>query len=188
METQTATATPPDQLVSATDSAEKIARIRDLLFGPHLREYTQRLTTLSHHLQKLAQETARLAEVVEGQETRFTHLLHQETERLTVQFQEQGKRVQQQVRQLDEQVMEQLREQAQVHTQQLNELAQGVAATEQSLRAEWQELAQTLNQRKLDSPTLADLLIDLGHNLKSAAPTPLALTPDLIEQLDQALA
>jgi hypothetical protein len=40
----------------------------------------------------------------------------------------------------------------------------------------------------VDRPTLGDLLIDIGQNLKANDPTPLALVPDLLDQLSQELA
>jgi len=153
-----------------------------------MRDYTQRIAAIHQELRTLTQETARLAMVIQEQEDKFTGLLRQEVDRLAMQLQDQGKRAQQQLQQVDYRLTEQWKALDQSHTQNLNEVAQGLVRTEQILRTELHDLSQELNQRKVDRPTLGDLLIDLGQSLKSTAPPPLPVEEDLLDQLSQALA
>lgn len=177
-----------EMLVSVTDSVDKVERIRDLLFGTHMRDYTQRFDAISRDLARLTQETIRINETIQEQESKFTKLLRQEVDRLAAQLQDQDKRTQQQIQQLDQRLTEQIKELDQKHTQSAQELASHLARTERLLREELHELSQQLNNMKVDRPTLGDLLIGIGQNLKSNDPTPLALVPDLLDQLTQELA
>lgn len=177
-----------EMLVSVTDSVDKVERIRDLLFGTNMRDYTQRFDAISRDLARLTQETLRINETIQEQESKFTKLLRQEVDRLTAQLQDQDKRAQQQLQQVDQRLTQQIKDLDQKHTQSAQELAYHLARTERLLREELHELSQQLNNMKVDRPTLGDLLIGIGQNLKSNDPTPLALTPDLLDQLSQELA
>ena len=176
-----------EAIVSVTDSADKVDRIRDLLFGTHMRDYTQRFDTISRDLTRLTQETIRINELIREQENKFTKLLRQEVDRLTAQLQEQDKRAQQQLQQVDQRLTAQIQELDQKHTQSAKELATNLARVERILREELHELSQRLNTMKVDRPTLGDLLIDIGQSLKTNDPAPLALASDLLDQLSQEL-
>jgi len=177
-----------NQWAGVTDSVDKVDRIRDLLFGPHMRDYTQQLAAISHDLLSLTQETARLAVAIQDQENKFTQFLRQDLDRLAAQLQDQGQRAQQQLQQVDHRLTEQWKVLDQSHTQRVNNLAHGIARSEQALRTELHALAEGLNQRKVDRPVLGDLLIELGHSLKSTEPIPLPVAEDLLDQVSQALA
>ena len=176
-----------EPIVSVTDSADKVDRIRDLLFGTHMRDYTQRFDAISRDVTRLTQETVRINELIREQETKFTKLLRQEIDRLSVQLQEQDKRAQQQLQQVDQRLTAQIQELDQKQTQNVKELATNLARTERILREELHELAQRINNMKVDRPTLGELLIGIGQNLKANEPTPLALASDLLDQLSQEL-
>jgi DNA repair exonuclease SbcCD ATPase subunit len=173
--------------VSITDSVDKVERIRDLIFGTHMRDYTQRFDAISRDLARLTQETTRLNELIQEQDGKFTRLLRQEVDRLGAQLQEQDKRAQQQLQQVDQRLTEQIKELDQKHTQSAKELATNLARTERILRDELHELSQQLNNMKVDRPTLGDLLINIGQNLKTNDPTPLALSVDLLDELSAEL-
>lgn len=177
-----------EAIVSVTDSVDKVERIRDLLFGAHMRDYTQRFDLISRDLTRLTQETTRLNETIQEQDSKFTKLVRQEIDRLTVQLQEQDKRSQQQVQQVDQRLTEQIKELDHKHTQSAKELARTITRTEKSLREELHDLSQRLNTLKVDRPTLGDLLIGIGESLKSNDPNPLPLASDLLDQLSQELA
>lgn len=176
-----------ETLVSVTDSVDKVERIRDLLFGTYIRDYTQRFDAISRDLLRLTQEATRINETIQEQENKFNRLVRQEIDRLGEQFQDQDKRTQQQLQQLDQRLTQQIKELDQKHTQSAKELARNLARTERNLREELHDLSQRLNNMKVDRPTLGDLLIGIGQNLKSNDPTPLALAPDLLDQLGQEL-
>lgn len=186
--TKTATTAISESVISATDSVDKVERIRDLLFGTQMRDYTQRFDAISRDLSRLTQETARIQEAIQEQENKFTKLLRQEVDRLAAQLQDQDKRTQQQLQQVDQRLTEQIKELDQKHTQNAKELAYNLARTERVLREELHELSQQLNHTKVDRPTLGDLLVEIGQTLKTNDPTPLALVPDLLDQLSQELA
>ncbi|MEZ4865276.1 MAG: hypothetical protein R3C14_28460 [Caldilineaceae bacterium] len=173
---------------SVTDSAEKVERIRELIFGSHMRDYAQQFSTHTGDLAKLTQEVARLNTLLQEQEANFNRALRQEADRLVAQMQEQEKRTQQQIQQLDQRLTTQLKDLDQKHTQMTQELAGNLARTERALRDELHELSQQLNTMKVDRPTLGDLLIDLGSSLKSNEPTPLPVASDLLDLLSEELA
>ncbi|MBX3013494.1 MAG: hypothetical protein KF832_18380 [Caldilineaceae bacterium] len=180
-------ATVGESLVSVTDSVDKVERIRDLLFGSQLRDYTQRFDAINRDLSRLTQETTRLNELLQEQENKFTKLLRQEVDRLTAQLQDQDKRTQLQIQQLDHRLTEQIQTLDQKQTQAAKDLATDLARTERLLRDELHELSQDLNHMKVDRPTLGDLLIEIGQTLKTNDPAPLPLEPDLLDQLSQEL-
>ena len=60
--------TEAKQPTLAMVSEQQIDRVRELIVGPHLREYGQRLQDQSRDLERLQQEIARLSEQLAGQE------------------------------------------------------------------------------------------------------------------------
>ena len=60
--------TEKKQPTLAMGSEQQIDRVRELIVGPHLREYGQRLQDQSRDLERLQQEIARLSEQLAGQE------------------------------------------------------------------------------------------------------------------------
>ncbi|MBP7963517.1 MAG: hypothetical protein KBG20_07720 [Caldilineaceae bacterium] len=60
--------TEAKQPTLAMGSEQQIDRVRELIVGPHLREYGQRLQDQSRDLERLQQEIARLSEQLAGQE------------------------------------------------------------------------------------------------------------------------
>ncbi len=90
--------TEKKQPALAMGSDQQIDRVRELIVGPHLREYGQRFQDLNRDMERLQQELARLTEQLAGQE------------------QEQSKRVQavrQELRDGDENLRTELRSTAQ---------------------------------------------------------------------------
>jgi len=90
--------TETKQPALAMGSDQQIDRVRELIVGPHLREYGQRLQDQSRDMERLQQEIARLSEQLASQE------------------QEQSKRVQtvrQELRDGDEALRSELRSTAQ---------------------------------------------------------------------------
>jgi predicted nucleic acid-binding Zn-ribbon protein len=47
---------------SAVESAQEMDRVRDIIFGPQMRDYAQRFQAVERDLERLQQETDRLAE------------------------------------------------------------------------------------------------------------------------------
>ena len=179
---------PADLSSGVTGSADKVERIREILFGAQMRDYTQRFDTITREVTRLNQDVARLGEQMHEQEARLRKELRQEADRLSAQLQDQDKKQQQQVQQLDQRLTNQLQELDRKHTEGAQKLARNLHQLEQSLRAELHDLSQRLNTMKVDRPTLGDLLIGIGASLKSNNPEPLQLNVDLLDQLNDGLA
>lgn len=173
---------------SITGSADKVERIREILFGAQMREYTQRFDTIARDVTRLNQEVARLGEQMREQEARLRKELRQEVEHLSSLLQDQDKKQQQQLQQLDQRLTNQLQELDRKHTEGAQKLAHNLHQLEQNLRAELHDLSRRLNSMKVDRPTLGELLIGIGTSLKSNEPEPLQLQIDLLDQLNEGLA
>ena len=173
---------------SVAGSADKVELIREIIFGAHMRDYTQRFDTITREVTRLNQEVARLSEQLSEQEVRLRKELRQEADRLATQIQDQDKKQQQQLQQLDKRLTNQLQDLDRKHTEGAQKLAHNLHQLEQSLRTELHELSQRLNTMKVDRPTLGDLFIGIGSSLKSNSPEPLQLNVDLLDQLNDGLA
>ncbi len=80
---------------SPLESSQEVDRIRDIIFGPHMRDYEQRFQVVQRDLERLQQEIDRL------------------TEQLTDQDSDQGKKLQilrREMRQADDDVRGELRQ------------------------------------------------------------------------------
>ncbi|MCB0062806.1 MAG: hypothetical protein KDE19_11845 [Caldilineaceae bacterium] len=172
---------------NVTGSAEKVERIRDILFGTQMRDYTQRFDAVTRDLARVSQEVAQLSEQLKEQENRLRKELRQESDRLLSQLQEQDAARQQQIQKLDQRLSEQLQTLDQKHTESAQTLAHHLANVEQMLRAELHELSTHLNHAKVDRPSLGELLINLGASLQANAPKPLEIKGDLLDQLNEEL-
>lgn len=170
-----------------TSSAEKVERVRDIIFGAQMRDYTQRFDTMSRELARVGQEVTRLTEQLQEQEKRLRKELRQESDRLLAQMQDQDKAQQQQIQALDQRLSEQLQLLDQKHTASAQALANHLASVEQLLRDELHDLSRQLNSNKVDRPSLGDLLIELGTGLKTKEPDPLQISTDLLDQLNEEL-
>lgn len=175
------------QKASVTNSKEKVERIRDIIFGAQIREYTQRFDTLTGELTRVGQEVTRLSIQIQEQEKRLRHEIRQESDRLLSQLQDQDSAHQQLVRALEQRLSEQLQTLDQKHTANAQTLAANLAHVEQLLRDELLTLSQQLNSAKVDRPSLGELLIALGSSLKDNEPAPLQVASHYIEQLSDEL-
>ncbi len=170
-----------------TGSAEKVERIRDIIFGAQMRDYTQRFDALNRELVRVSQEVTQLSEQMKEQENRLHKELRQESERLLSQLQEQDQTRQQQIQKIDQRLSEQLQTLDQKHTESAQTLASHLVSVEQMLRQELHQLSMQLNDAKVDRPSLGELLINLGTNLQTTTPKPLETQGDLLDQLNDEL-
>jgi septal ring factor EnvC (AmiA/AmiB activator) len=60
---------------SAVGSAQEMDRVRDIIFGPQMREYAQQFQTVERDLERLQQEIDRLAEQLADQDSSQTKKL-----------------------------------------------------------------------------------------------------------------
>jgi predicted nucleic acid-binding Zn-ribbon protein len=124
---------------SQLESVQEVDRIRDIIFGPQMRDYEQRFQTVKRDLDRLQQEIDRL------------------TEQLTDQDSSQGKKLQKlrrEMRQADEDLRDELRQTAQkLTTDKVDRLALG-------------ELFIELGTHLKTGGSLADLLESLGDKIE----------------------
>lgn len=60
---------------SAAESAQEMDRVRDIIFGPQMRDYAQRFQAVERDLERLQQEIDRLAEGLADQDSSQTKKL-----------------------------------------------------------------------------------------------------------------
>jgi predicted nucleic acid-binding Zn-ribbon protein len=125
--------------MSQVESAQEVDRIRDIIFGPQMRDYEQRFQIIQRDLDRLQQEIDRLAE------------------QLTEQDSSQGKKLQnlrREMRQADEDLRDELRQTAQnLMTDKVDRVALG-------------ELFIELGTHLKTGGSLADVLESLGDKIE----------------------
>ena len=125
--------------MSQVESAQEVDRIRDIIFGPQMRDYEQRFQIIQRDLDRLQQEIDRLGE------------------QLTEQDSSQGKKLQnlrREMRQADEDLRDELRQTAQnLMTDKVDRVALG-------------ELFIELGTHLKTGGSLADVLESLGDKIE----------------------
>ncbi len=172
---------------SVTESTEKVERIREILFGVQMREYTQKLDVVQHEVTRLQQETGRLHDQLQEQEKNFRCQMREENDRLSAQLQEQGAQQSQLLQEAERRQTQQRQDVDQRHRQHVQQLGEQIQHSEYTVLDQLSQLASRLNYAKVDRSTLGELLIDLGTNLKANAADPLTKVPGLLDQLSEEL-
>lgn len=172
---------------SAAQSAEKIDRIRDIVFGGQMRDYTQRFEMLGTDLTRAQQEINSLQEAQRAQEANFLRQLQQRADELSAQLTDQVTRQTQQLQDLERRVVRSVQELEQKLLRSQEEFDRMVRAGEEALRNEYRQSSAALNQNKMDRFSLGDLLTELGQNLKSDTPAPMTAMAGLLEQFEAEL-
>ncbi len=90
------------------DSAEKLNRIRDLIFGQQSRELEQKLERQRLELARLSQESTRLGETVRALESSFAAQLNALSARLSAQIEEQHRHQSQLLKESEQRLEQQL--------------------------------------------------------------------------------
>ena len=111
------------------ESAEKMERIREIVFGSQIREYDQRFDNLGRDIQRLQEEVSHLTEQLSEQNQLLSERLQDENAQLTAQLQEQGAHFGQQLQEIDNRLGGQLRESSQRSSSQLQEVEQHHTST-----------------------------------------------------------
>ena len=181
---QKSAVTSQDLAGSVTESTEKVERIREILFGSHLREYGQKFDLLQRELVRLQQEVGRLNEQLREQDKTLRKQVREESDRLVSQLQDQDARQAQQLQAAEQRQLQQLHDLDQRHTQQLGAQIQ---RSERALLDELSQVATQLNHNKADRSSLGALLMDLGASLKSNDPAPLNKVADIVDLLGEEL-
>ncbi|MFN8489226.1 MAG: hypothetical protein U0350_16710 [Caldilineaceae bacterium] len=172
---------------SVTDSSEKVERIREILFGAQMREFTQKFDLVQREVVRLQQEIIRLNEQLREQDKTLRKQLREEGERLATQLQEQDARQGQQLTAAEQRQLEQLQNVDQRHTQHAQQLGEQIRRTERAVLGELSQVSTELNHAKADRSVLGNLLIDLGASLKAKTPDPITKVTDVLDQLSEEL-
>ena len=139
-------------------SAEKVERIRELLFGAQMREYARRFAALEHSLTQVQQQ------------------LQQQLQRLGEQLQTH-----------QEQMAQQLQMMAQKQAEQVAATDQQLRTTQATVLAELRDASSQLDQAKVDRSALGTLFAELGTTLQATAAAPNSSVTDWLSQLEEQL-
>ncbi|MCX6030800.1 MAG: hypothetical protein NT169_16080 [Chloroflexi bacterium] len=162
---------------AAPENPREVDHIRDIIFGPQMRDYDQRLEAILRDLARLQRE------------------LDQANEQLAAQTAAQGKSLQalrQELRQADsdqrselktelEHLAAQVTETDGAQSQNLKALRQELRNADTDLREELRQKAQRLTDEKVDRSTLGELFIELGNHIKGGGSL-----ADMLKGLEQA--
>jgi phage-related minor tail protein len=172
----------------AAESGDKVERIRELIFGAHIRDYAQKFDLANREMARLNREIERLNQTLRDQESAYKRQLREEVERLAGQLQEQDGRQARQLQELDQRQTQEIESLAQKQSARMQEMDRAMVAGDRDLLEKLRELTDQLNDLKVDRSTLGDLLVDLGNTLKRDAPAPITDEIDILDQLSAELA
>jgi chromosome segregation ATPase len=143
---------------SGAASVEKVERIRELLFGAQIREYTRRFDAFDRSLTQVQQ-----------------------------QLQQQIQRIGEQLQTHQEQMAQQLQQMAQKQAEQAAATDQQLRTTQATVLAELRDASSQLDQAKVDRAALGTLFAELGTTLQAATAAPTATVTDWLTQLEEQL-
>jgi DNA repair exonuclease SbcCD ATPase subunit len=156
--------------------AQDVARIRDILLGPYIRESEQRFQSTQRDVGRLQQLLDQLAEQAASQAETQAQELQAQADRLTKQLADLegrfGKQLQQEVSTLDGKMADlggrmdqQIAGVDTTLTKKLQGLQQDLRRAENDLRAELREMVEKLTDDKTDRRALGQMLIEIGNQL-----------------------
>lgn len=174
--------------IAAVDSAQKVERIRNIVFGAQMREYDQRFNNIGRDIVRVQQEIAQVNSQLLAQVKQLGAEIHEVNERLSAKLNEQSQQLSKRIEEvesrqaakvsdLDTRLSSQLREQesnlaAQVQklttsaVEQTEQLQQALHALDEDIRSELRSHAEHLGDAKMDRSTLGQLLIEMGNDLQ----------------------
>lgn len=158
------------------EQPESVDRIRDIIFGPKMRDYDQRFEAIVRDLDRLQQELDGLTDKQTSQnaaQTKSSQTLRQELRQADSELRSELK---QELARIETQMAEQNASQ----NEELQALRQELRKANADLREELRQIAQRLTGDKTDRSTLGDLFIELGNQVKSGGSL-----ADLLKGLDQ---
>jgi len=170
------------------ESAQKVERIRNIVFGSQMREYEQRFATINRDVTRVQQEIAQTNDQLLTQIAQLSGQIRDLNERLGAKLSEQSqlltKRIEDvertqaaKVSELDARLSNQLREQesnlalqvqklTESATEQTKRLQQTIHALDEDVRTELRSHAEHLAETKMDRSTLGQLLVEMGNDLQ----------------------
>jgi chromosome segregation ATPase len=170
------------------ESAQKVERIRNIVFGSQMREYEQRFANINRDITRVQQEIAQTNEQLLTQIRQVNNQIHEVSERLGAKLNEQSRLLTTHINEvenaqsakvsaLDARLSGQLREQesnlalqvqklTESATEQTKHLQQAIHALDDDIRSELRSHAERLGETKMDRSTLGQLLIEMGNDLQ----------------------
>lgn len=194
-----------EQTRPATGSAEKVERIRDIIFGTQMRDYTQQFDGVNRALESMAAQSAQLLTQLQEQEERHQRALdraseqhqarlqaqaeihRQEVQRLQSQLAEQAASFHRQLTEQMQQIETQIQQVEERHATNFNALTDQLQKVEERLRSELESVSTALNASKTDRATLGELLVQLGTDLQATSALPLEIGHGSLDQLTDEL-
>lgn len=189
--------------VTRGESTEKLERIREIVFGAQLREYSQRFENIQRDIARLQQEIQRLSEALGEQSRQQSKQVRDLDDRILAKIQEHSRQLTLQVTELDNRQSAQLRDADQrlsdliaevdkryaqkasdldsKFSQRTDDLQQLLRNVEDSIRTDLRDNTETLGAAKVDRLTLGDLLVQMGKSLKEHEGDGIVM--DLLEEL-----
>ena len=187
------------------DSAQKVERIRNIVFGSQMREYEQRFATINRDIARVQQEIAHTNEQMLNQVKQLSAQIHDLGERLGAKLSEQSqlltKRIDEvertqsaKVSELDTRLTNQLHEQesnlarqvqllTESAAEQTKHLQQAIHTLDEDIRTELRSHAERLAETKMDRSTLGQLLVEMGNDLQEGVGG--SIFSKLMEDLDE---
>lgn len=135
----------PDLSKLNLDSADKLSRIHDLIFGQQSRDYDQKIERHRQELTRISNDVNRLSELVRTLESSFNAQLKTLTEQLSERIEEQGKRQTQLLNELAQQINQQLQTMER-QQQQMLALEEAMRQSEESMMQELRTTATRLHK------------------------------------------
>ena len=146
-----------------TEQPESVDRIRDIIFGPKMRDYDQRFEAIVRDLDRLQHELDSLSDKHTGQNTTQT----KSVQALRQELRQADSEIRSELKQELARIEAQMAEQNASQSEELQTLRQELRKANADLREELRQIAQRLTGEKTDRSTLGDLFIELGNQVKS---------------------
>ena len=169
------------------DSKEKLERIREIMFGAQIREYSQRFENINRDLARLQEEIGQITQQISEQNRLLSKQITDLEGRQTATLREQEDRLASQTQELENRTVKKIGDLDKKLTERTDDLQRIVREVEESVRAEFRENADSLNQAKVDRNQLGDLLVQLGGALQQEVTVSnpmLDLLDELANELD----
>lgn len=152
------------------DSLDKIDRIRDLIIGPHLRDITQRFSTISKDITRLEGELTRVTDELKEQSSTIKKNVQEMEKRLTDQFKESRASQDEEIGQIEQRISGQVQEFEKQFATRIQDIIQDLREVELANRTELRQTVEEMNQAKMDRFSLGELFSQLGDGLKTSKP------------------
>ena len=160
----------PDLNIDAGDSGAKIERVRQLIFGQQIKDYTQRFEVMGQDIARLQSSLNQLNDDMHEQIKTLTQKVQEQDQTQTTHLHEQDRRHTQLLRETDERLSQHQIESDKRHSDHVDELRQLLRQTDESVRSELRTAMEQLDNLKMDRFALSDLLIQLATSMKMAGP------------------